>query len=169
MRDRPVFWPQLATFFTNLRVEKRWGQRQAAKIAENRGLTILSRQQLLRLEKGQTKDPDADVLRAVASLYELPYEEVVRRLAVAKYGVNLASDDFTLLMQERFGGSNRFVLEDREPELIDAWRASTREGQRSALTVLKASKKTAKARNERQPQQRPGRKEIARRQRGGDA
>ncbi len=81
MAKRPVFWPELAKFFQELREAKGWGQRQAADIAQRQGLRVLTRQVLLRLETGQTKNPKPEVLRAVAMLYDVPYEAITTRVA----------------------------------------------------------------------------------------
>src|SRR6185503_14598728 len=46
----------------------------------------LTRQVLLRLETGQTKNPEPQVLKAIAALYDLDYSDVVQRFVSARYG-----------------------------------------------------------------------------------
>lgn len=75
-----------------LRDSRGWSQSDAARFARQRGLAPpLSRNVLLRLESGETKFPEADVLRAVASLYEHDYQDVVNRCVVERYSVGLNS------------------------------------------------------------------------------
>lgn len=88
---RPVFYKDLAKFLEDLRTEKGWGQSQAADIAQRRGLTVATRQKILRLETGKTKNIDPEVLRAVADLYERPYLELVGHVVAERYGIDLAS------------------------------------------------------------------------------
>lgn len=59
--------------------------RQAAMLAQERGLSALTRQILFRLEHGQIKTPDSGVLRAVADLYKLPYDDLVTRWTRAHF------------------------------------------------------------------------------------
>jgi len=87
MPDRPVFHPDLAAFFAGLRAEREWGQREAADIAQRRGLKSITRQVLLRLEKGKTKWPDPAVLRELASLYDHDYEDMVNAVVAHTYQV----------------------------------------------------------------------------------
>jgi len=86
-RDRPVYHADLGRFATEMREARGWNQKMAADLAERRGLKGLSRQVLLRLERGQIKNPEPDVLRAVAELYEVPYSDVVLRLVAARFGL----------------------------------------------------------------------------------
>ena len=88
-RKRPVFHPDLGRFFSDLRAARKWSLRGAASLAKRRGLYALTYQVLYRLESGQTKSPTPEVLRAFAVLHELSYEELVRRLTIARYGVDL--------------------------------------------------------------------------------
>lgn len=87
MVKRPVFHPEVGAFFRALREEHGWNQRQAASIAERKGLTALTRQVLLRLEAGKTKNPEPVVIRALAALYDVPYEGLVARWVEHRFGV----------------------------------------------------------------------------------
>jgi transcriptional regulator with XRE-family HTH domain len=87
MPRRPVFYPELGAFFLALREERGWNQSEAASLASRRQLSALTRQVLLRLEKGKTKNPEPDVLRDLAALYEVPYDDLVARWVNARYGV----------------------------------------------------------------------------------
>lgn len=88
MASRPVFLPELGQFFQQLREQKGWKQAYAGSLAERRGLSGLSRQVLLRLEAGRTKNPEPNVLRSIATLYQVPYEELLARFWQARYGVS---------------------------------------------------------------------------------
>jgi transcriptional regulator with XRE-family HTH domain len=113
-RVRPKYHPAMGLFFKELRESRDWSQRQAAAIAERRGLTELSRQILFRLERGQIKNPEPEVLRDVAALYDLSYADVVERFISARYGRDLirpsGTDD-----GRRNAGTVERVLEDGTP------------------------------------------------------
>jgi transcriptional regulator with XRE-family HTH domain len=83
--DRPVFHAEIGAFFVGLRKIKGWTQRQAEDIAERKKIKVFTRQVLWRLEKGKVKNIDPVMLRAVAELYELPYEGVVARWVLHRY------------------------------------------------------------------------------------
>lgn len=87
MRPRPVFFADLGKFFVSLREAKNWNQSQAADIATRRGLSRLSYNALRYLEEGKTKNPEPDVLRALATLYDVPYEELLAKFWETRYGV----------------------------------------------------------------------------------
>ncbi len=89
MADRPVFHKQIGAFFVGLRSDKKWTQRQAEIFAGQRGLGNLTRQVLWRLEKGKIKNVEPDVLKDVAALYGLSYEEIAARYLKTRYGVDL--------------------------------------------------------------------------------
>ena len=96
MRERPIFHPEIGRLFERLRSDRGWRQAQAADIARRRGLTLITRQVILRLEKGQTKSIEPDVLRQIASLYGTPYRQVLASWVEHRYGVQpsaLARDD----------------------------------------------------------------------------
>ena len=88
VRRRPVYHPELGSFFRELRKSQGWTLRQAGDIAHRRGLTSLSRQVLFRLERGQTKNPEPEVLQALAKLYNFSYSVLVGRLTKARYGLD---------------------------------------------------------------------------------
>lgn len=95
VRERPVYFKQLGAYLTGLRTERaktddRWRkQTYAVKVARDRGLRSLTRQVLLRMERGQVRDPEADVLRAFAGLYGLPEAEIFGQFFREKYGIEL--------------------------------------------------------------------------------
>lgn len=86
---RPVFYPDLGLYFRSLRKSKGLGFRQAVTRAEGLKIAGLSRQILSGLEHGQTKDPDPEVLKAIAALYKEPYADIAWQVMAAKYGVDL--------------------------------------------------------------------------------
>jgi transcriptional regulator with XRE-family HTH domain len=87
VRRRPVFFKDLGEFFVRLREARQWNQSQAADMARRRGLSALTRQVLLRLERGQTKNPEPDVMRAIAALYEVDYRVLVEQFVRVRFGV----------------------------------------------------------------------------------
>lgn len=91
-RSRPVFHPGLGKFFSDLRERRGWSLRGAASIAERRKLG-LTYQLMFRLEQGQTKNPDPDVLRDLAQLYTLNYDDLVDQVVTLRYGVSLRDED----------------------------------------------------------------------------
>lgn len=84
MRERPTFHAEFGEYVRGLRVRLndahpgRWTLRGAADLAHRRGLASLTRQILFRLEQGQTRHPDANVLMEVADLYGVPYDATPR-------------------------------------------------------------------------------------------
>jgi transcriptional regulator with XRE-family HTH domain len=91
--SRPVFHKELGEFFESLREAHGWTQRQAGDIAARRKLNGLSRQVLLRLENGRTKNPEPNVLRALADLYEMSYEEIAARFIAVRFGLSVSARD----------------------------------------------------------------------------
>jgi transcriptional regulator with XRE-family HTH domain len=91
-RNRPVHHGALGAYFVSLRNAKGWAQRHAAELAQRKGLAALSRQVLLRLERGQIKNPEPAVLRAASVLYGVPYEEIVQRFVALRFSVEVPSD-----------------------------------------------------------------------------
>jgi transcriptional regulator with XRE-family HTH domain len=91
MPSRPVFHPEFGLFFSRLREEKGWTQRQAEDIAERRKLKALTRQVLWRLEKGKTKNIEPNVLRAVANLYQMSYSELVKQWTAKRYDIPITN------------------------------------------------------------------------------
>jgi transcriptional regulator with XRE-family HTH domain len=90
VRRRPVYLKELGQFLVAERERHEWEQAQAADMAKRRGLKGLTRQILLRLENGQTKNPDPKALRAAASLYGVKYETLIGLVIAERYGI--ASD-----------------------------------------------------------------------------
>jgi hypothetical protein len=98
--ERPVFHPELAAFFEELRVSRGLGFRQIVKLAQERAkdrdhpewrvLKALTFQTLRGLEKGTTKTPDQDVLRAAAVFYGLSYEDLAGRYVHKLFGLAIA-------------------------------------------------------------------------------
>lgn len=88
-RIRAVYHPEVGKFFRGLRDKRGWSQRQAVEIARRREIPSVTRQILIRLERGQTKNPEPEVLRGVAALYEMPYEELAGRFVAHRYGVSV--------------------------------------------------------------------------------
>lgn len=91
-RQRPVHNKTLGAYFVGLREQRGWGQKEAAELAQRRGLKALTRQVLLRLERGQIKNPEPDVLRAVGQLYGVTYQEVVHRFVSSRFGLRAEGD-----------------------------------------------------------------------------
>ena len=96
LRERPIFHPEIGRVFERLRLDRGWRQSQAADIAKRRGLSLITRQVILRLERGQTKNVEPDVLRQIASLYETSYRHVLASWVEHRYGAQpseLARDE----------------------------------------------------------------------------
>lgn len=89
-RSRPRFHEEIGNFLIALRDERGWSLRQAAAIAKQKGLNALTRQILLRLEHGQVKNPEVDVLRALATLYGVPYQDVAQRFIERIFGLRVS-------------------------------------------------------------------------------
>lgn len=89
-RVYPVFHPELGKFFKDLRESRGWSVRGASLRADDKGLGVLNYQVLFRLEHGQIKNPRPDVVRALAQLYGLRYEDVAQRFVARRFGL---SDD----------------------------------------------------------------------------
>lgn len=87
MSARPVYHPGLGEFFKGLREKRGWTHSEAAQFADRRQLRPLSRQVILRLEVGKTKNPEPEVLRSLAALYDVPHEELLAKFWEARYGV----------------------------------------------------------------------------------
>jgi len=89
---RPVFHPELGKFFVELRKAKGWTQNQAEDIAARKRLSALTHQVLWRLEQGKIKNIDPAILRAVATLYQVSYDDLVAQWTRHRYGVSLAAE-----------------------------------------------------------------------------
>lgn len=140
---RPVFHTALGRFFEELRTARQWGQSEAVSIAQRRGLKRLTRQVLIRLEKGATKNPSREVLEDIAALYNLNYADVVRVVVMHAYapagskqedssnaspsqaGVHVASIAYARVVQQRDNLIAALVdvkafLNEKIGDLIDA-------------------------------------------------
>lgn len=89
MRRRPVYSKDLGEFFTSLREAHGWNQSEAAEFAHRRGHKPLTRQVLLRLERGQTKNPEPEVLRSVAKLYGISYPRIIAAVVKCRYNIDV--------------------------------------------------------------------------------
>jgi transcriptional regulator with XRE-family HTH domain len=89
VRERPVRFKELGEFFLALRTARGWTQSEAVRFARQRGHAALTRQVLLRLERGQTKNPEPEVLQAIAALYGEPYQRVLGRFLAQRYGIDI--------------------------------------------------------------------------------
>jgi transcriptional regulator with XRE-family HTH domain len=101
VRERPVFLPELGSYFKELRKSKGWSLRGAASQAERWNLSPpISYQVLFRLEKGQVKNPEPGVLRAVAKLYGVSYDGIVGKRLTAAYGDDVDTGYDTFVFKE---------------------------------------------------------------------
>ena len=89
MITRPVFLPELGVYFVELRDAHGWRQSQAADIARRRRVA-LSYNTLRWIEEGKIKNPEPEALRALATLYGVSYEKVVRNYVQERFGAQLA-------------------------------------------------------------------------------
>lgn len=83
---RPVFHKEFGQYLIGLRNACRWSQSDAARFAKQQDLGI-TRQMILHLEKGKTKDPAPQALRDMAVLYGTPYEMIVWKFIECRYGL----------------------------------------------------------------------------------
>ena len=93
--SRPVFHPEVGKLLEGLREARNWTQSEAAHIAKRRNLTLITRQVLLRLEAGKTRDPQPKVLKQMASLYGISYAGLIGELMEHLYGVTSAELEST--------------------------------------------------------------------------
>lgn len=84
---RPIFHAEFGRYLVELREQRGWSQSDAARFGEKHGLT---RQILLHLEAGKTKDPEPSVLRAIATTYGAEYDDIARRFITYRYGIDFA-------------------------------------------------------------------------------
>lgn len=141
---RPVFHPNLGAFFSALRVQRRLGFRQAVTIAQAKGLTALTKQALFGLEHGLTKNPDPDVLRAVAELYDVDYPWVVANFVGHRYGLSSTTSlDLMKLAEDaehrgrRTGAGTGGLLTAKDQKLLDRIRALDDDDAHLVLTMLR--------------------------------
>ena len=98
MSHRPVFHPNLGPFFKHLREARGLGLREAASRAlrrrdERPELSAISLGKLDLLEKGKTKNPDPQILRGLAALYDIPFHTLFVEFLRARYGLSDADLD----------------------------------------------------------------------------
>ena len=106
---RPKFHKELGRFFAELREAKGWTQRQAGDIASRKKLKGVTRQVILRLEAGRTKNAEPEVLRGLADLYGMTYEALAATYLSRRYGLRFDREE-----------NDR----DQEPDAIDLLRHS---------------------------------------------
>lgn len=159
MAERPVFHSDLGTHLVRLREARGYGQRQAADIAARKGLEALSHQVIHRLEHGKVKHPDPEVLRQVAALYEVDYEDLARRFFSALYGISWeVSTSETARQAAR--RRRREVQDDAEQQWLDAWR-DLDEGDRPVLLrMVETSLEAKRLRQQHPPSVRSQRKRV---------
>lgn len=87
MAGRPIFNAALGSYFAGLRERRGWTQRQATQLAVRKAIPGIAKQTIWRIEKGKIKHPDADALRGLATLYNVPFHDLVARYVEAQYGV----------------------------------------------------------------------------------
>lgn len=92
MPARPKFLPDFAKFLVDAREAHGWKQAQAADIAVRRRLQV-GYQSLRWLEEGKIKNPEPELIQAVAKLYGLPYEGVLARLLSERYKLVIDESD----------------------------------------------------------------------------
>lgn len=85
-RIRPVFNRDLGLFLEQLRVGRGWTLRGAASFAARKQIA-LTYQVLFRMEKGQVKNPEPAVLKALAALYDVDYDDIVKRFVTKRHAV----------------------------------------------------------------------------------
>jgi transcriptional regulator with XRE-family HTH domain len=90
-RERPVFYAEFGGTLKTLREDRKWTMRQAAELARQKGVPEVTRQILFRLERGQVKNPEPEVLRGLAALYNLEYEALGAKFAALRYGLGQGS------------------------------------------------------------------------------
>lgn len=87
--DRPVFHSQLGKMLVSLREQRKWSVQEAVNYSGAKHPKALTWNRLTRLERGKTKHPDAEALRALADLYDLDYFQLASGYVAANYGRDL--------------------------------------------------------------------------------
>jgi transcriptional regulator with XRE-family HTH domain len=124
MQVRPIFDAKLGAAFARLReLHTGWSQNHAGARADERKLPGLTRNIVWRLEQGRIKHPSANTLRSLATLYRVPYEEVVQLVIKHVYGVSQAAQT-TALPVAPAAGARRVKTESKfrqtpDPVLAD--------------------------------------------------
>jgi transcriptional regulator with XRE-family HTH domain len=91
-QHRPVILPNLAKYLIELRNLKTWNQSQAANIARRKRLPV-TYTAIRWIEEGKNQNPDPELLRGLASLYDTTYEDLASRFLVERYGIDLLRHD----------------------------------------------------------------------------
>jgi transcriptional regulator with XRE-family HTH domain len=115
-RERPVFHPEFGETLKGLREGKGWGQREAVDIAQRKGYRRLSRQIMLRLERGQVKNPNPDVLRDVAAFYGVEYATLAAQFTALTYGVRITVAEVLRSRADSTHGKKPYALTSSVPE-----------------------------------------------------
>lgn len=86
---KPVLAEDVGLFFRELRENRKLKLRQVVRIAEDRKppLSVVTINTLGSIERGETKHADPELLQALATLYRIPYTELVAGYVGRKYGV----------------------------------------------------------------------------------
>ena len=80
-KHRPTFYKgKLGQYFRDLRKNRGWTLNRAVHIAGQRNLPV-GLSALKWLEGGLTKNPEPELLRALSSLYEEPYGNIIQEVA----------------------------------------------------------------------------------------
>lgn len=84
--DRPLFHEELGAQLVKFRTDRGWSVQQAVNFSEKKHPGALTWNKLTHLERGKTKYPDADALRALADLYDLSYTTLAAPYIQKLYG-----------------------------------------------------------------------------------
>jgi transcriptional regulator with XRE-family HTH domain len=82
---RSIFHAEFGRYMEGLRTAKAWSQSDAARFAAKK-YPHITRNVIVHVEAGKARDPKPALLRDLANLYGVPYEEVARQFFRDKYG-----------------------------------------------------------------------------------
>lgn len=85
MAPRPIFNATIGAFFRDLRESRGLRLRQAALIASQREIPLLSASKLSNLETGRIKHVTPEVLQSLAALYDVDYSELAARYSSLRF------------------------------------------------------------------------------------
>ena len=88
MMARSLYHPELGQYFRALRESRGWSQRSRALLAARKRHLPIEATPLSWLETGRTKNPDPELLRALATLYGVPFTEVAREVIRHTYAID---------------------------------------------------------------------------------
>ena len=88
MMARNLYHPELGQYFRALRESRGWSQRSRALLAARKRHLPIEATPLSWLETGRTKNPDPELLRALATLYGVPFAEVAREVIRHTYAID---------------------------------------------------------------------------------